>query len=338
MTGAVLHRRLVVVTGKGGAGKSTVAAALGLAAVRRGRRTLVVEVAARDDVRRLVTGAAAGDPYVERALAPGLDHVSVDPGHALREYLRLQLPRPAAALLLAGRVFPLLAAATPGLAELLTIGKVWALAAPAPHRRHDLVVLDAPATGHALGLLHAPAAFAAATRTGPVTARPAASTRSCTTRGRPRWWPSPPPTSSRSPRRWTCGGGCSRASASTWTSASSTACSPAGSRPPRSAGCARWRPSPAGAPRCSPRRVRATSATSSRTCARAWTACRSPRCRWSSRPRWTCPRWSGSRAVSTRRACVRRCPRRPRDGARARRAGRRARPSAGAGAGTAAPA
>lgn len=167
-------RRLVVVTGKGGVGKSTVAAALGLAAARRGRRVIVVEVAARSDVRRALTGARPGAVYVERRLAERLDHMSIDPRHALQEYVRRQLPRPAAALLMAGGVFELLAAATPGLAELLTIGKVWELAepdTPTHRRRHDVVVLDAPATGHGLALLSAPATLASATRTGPITSQ-----------------------------------------------------------------------------------------------------------------------------------------------------------------------
>jgi anion-transporting ArsA/GET3 family ATPase len=75
----VLGRRLVVVTGKGGVGKSTVAAALGLAAARRGRRVIIVELAGRNDVRRALTGVAAGGGYVERRLMPRLDHISIDP-------------------------------------------------------------------------------------------------------------------------------------------------------------------------------------------------------------------------------------------------------------------
>jgi anion-transporting ArsA/GET3 family ATPase len=79
------------------------------------------------------------------------------------EYVHRQLPRPAAALLLAGGTFELLTAATPGLAELVSIGKAWALAGS-----HDVVVLDASATGHALALLGAPATFAQAAHAGPI--------------------------------------------------------------------------------------------------------------------------------------------------------------------------
>jgi len=170
--GGVLDKELVVVTGKGGVGKSTVAAAIGLAAARRGMRTIVAEVAARDDVTRALADEQAV-PFVERELAPGLHHISIEPELAMQEYLVDQLPvRALADVLVASRVFTYLAAATPGLRELLTIGKVWELAQP--DRRtpgahpYDVVVLDAPATGHGVAILSAPRTFAEAARVGPV--------------------------------------------------------------------------------------------------------------------------------------------------------------------------
>lgn len=165
-------------TGKGGVGKSTVAAALGLAAAERGLRTIVAEVAARDDVSRTLTGAhdtgASGGPvFEEREVAPGLHHISIDPQEAMREYLVDQLPsRSLAGILGSSSTFGLLAAATPGLRELLTIGKVWELAQPGRRTPgavpYDLVVLDAPATGHGVAILQAPATFADAARVGPI--------------------------------------------------------------------------------------------------------------------------------------------------------------------------
>ncbi|HEU4975588.1 MAG TPA: ArsA-related P-loop ATPase [Baekduia sp.] len=171
----LLAKPLLVVTGKGGVGKSTVAAALALAAAERGLRTIVAEVAARDDVSRTLAGRAANDGsgvFVERAVADGLHHISIDPESALEEYLRDQLPRGVADLLAASRMFAYLAAATPGLRELLTVGKVWELAQP--DRRtpgahpYDLVILDAPATGHGVAVLTAPGTFADAARMGPI--------------------------------------------------------------------------------------------------------------------------------------------------------------------------
>ena len=157
----LLDKPLVVVTGKGGVGKSTVAAALGLAAARRGKRTIIAEVARRDDVSRVLGGTGVH----EDELAPGLHHISIDPEDALEQYLVDQLPsRALADVLLSSRGFGYLAAATPGLRELLTVGKVWELAQEDRRtpgaRPYDLVILDAPATGHGVAILAAPRTFA----------------------------------------------------------------------------------------------------------------------------------------------------------------------------------
>jgi anion-transporting ArsA/GET3 family ATPase len=169
----LLSKPLVVVTGKGGVGKSTVAAALGMAAAARGLRTIVAEVSARDDVSRaLATEATSSATFVERDLGDGLHHISIDPESALEEYVKDQLPRGVSDVLASSRMFAYLVAATPGLRELLTVGKVWELAQP--DRRtpgahpYDLVILDAPATGHGVAVLTAPGTFAGAARMGPV--------------------------------------------------------------------------------------------------------------------------------------------------------------------------
>ena len=155
-----------MVTGKGGVGKTTVAAALGLVAARRGQRTIVAEVARRDDVSR----ALGGGGIQEEELAPGLHHLSIDPERAMELYLTDQLPSALAELLASSRTFTYMAAATPGMRELLTVGKVWELAQEdrrAPGARpYDLVVLDAPATGHGVAILSAPRTFARTARVG----------------------------------------------------------------------------------------------------------------------------------------------------------------------------
>jgi anion-transporting ArsA/GET3 family ATPase len=170
--GGLFSHSLIVVTGKGGVGKSTVAAALGLAASRRGLRTIVVEVAARDDISR-VLGADAGGAFGERPVGEGLHHVSIDPQRAMEDYLRQKLPVGALAVLLSrSRIVTTLTAAAPGMHELLTIGKVWEFTQPKQRtsgaERFDVVVLDAPSTGHALAMLQAPRTFASVARVGPV--------------------------------------------------------------------------------------------------------------------------------------------------------------------------
>jgi anion-transporting ArsA/GET3 family ATPase len=156
----LLDKRLVFVTGKGGVGKTTVAASLARVAARRGKRVIVCEVAAEE----------TGHDEVE--LAPGIHSIAVDPEQAMREYLSDQVGGALSKVMTSSRVFTYLAAAAPGLRELLMIGKVWDLAQLDQRRTgdtpYDLVILDAPATGHALGMLRTPRTFRDVARVGPI--------------------------------------------------------------------------------------------------------------------------------------------------------------------------
>ena len=165
-------RRLLIVAGKGGVGRSTVAAAVAVAAARSGARVIVAETAGRADVPPMF-GHRAGEPLVETELLPDLHHITIDRQVALEEYLRLEAPGPVPAAVLArSRAFGLFVEAAPGMSDLLTIGKVWELAQQPRHRRnalaYDLVVLDAPASGQLVGLLAAPRTFSQIARVGPV--------------------------------------------------------------------------------------------------------------------------------------------------------------------------
>jgi anion-transporting ArsA/GET3 family ATPase len=167
----LLDKRLIFVTGKGGVGKSTVSAALGMAAARRGRRTIVAELSYQDRIARAFHGEDSH--FAEVEIGDGLWTISIDPQHALEEYLRMQIRVKAMADLLSGsRVFQYFAVATPGMSELVTMGKVWELAQSERRTkgamRYDLVIVDAPATGHGVGMLTSPRTFAEIARVGPI--------------------------------------------------------------------------------------------------------------------------------------------------------------------------
>jgi anion-transporting ArsA/GET3 family ATPase len=161
-------QRLVVVTGKGGVGKSAVTAALARAARAAGRRVLAVEVGRGRLGALLGVGRTGLEP---RSLSPGLAVASVEPEEALDDFvhgvLRLRM---LSRRLLESTSFQVLAAAAPGLPEFLVLQKLqsWLDARRFGRRVHDLVVVDAPASGHSLPLLAAPRTLGALARLGPV--------------------------------------------------------------------------------------------------------------------------------------------------------------------------
>ena len=166
----VLDRaRLVVVTGKGGTGKTTVAAGLAVAAAGRGRRVLRDEVEGRQGLA-LLFGRGALD-HREARVADGVSALAVDPDESLREYLERYGFGPLARLLSWAHLNRFITAAAPGLGDVLLVGKVWEAATrEGPGRRaaYDLVVLDAPPTGRVVPFLRAPETVAELARVGPI--------------------------------------------------------------------------------------------------------------------------------------------------------------------------
>jgi Anion-transporting ATPase len=168
-TPPLLDRRLVIVTGKGGVGKSTVTAALALLAARAGKRVLVCEVNAQERIAPLL-GAERAGPVVREATA-GVFTVNVTPQEAMREYGIMVLRfRTIYDAVFENRLVRYFLRVVPSLAELVMLGKILheARAEEAGGPRWDLVLVDAPATGHAVQLLRVPSALVDTVPGGPL--------------------------------------------------------------------------------------------------------------------------------------------------------------------------
>jgi anion-transporting ArsA/GET3 family ATPase len=157
----LLAKRLVILSGKGGVGKSVVGMALAVAARRRGLRVLFVEVDATLPAARIL------------GHEPGLSSINLDPPRVMDEYVRHTVRvELLARKVLDSPVYKRFFAAAPGLPDLMVLGKIMVLVES--HARwsarplHDLVIVDAPATGHGLAFLKVPLAASEAVPVGPV--------------------------------------------------------------------------------------------------------------------------------------------------------------------------
>jgi len=152
---ALLDRRLLFVTGKGGVGKTSMAAALALLGSAHGKRTLACEVDAKGNLADFFE--AEPNTFQPQELTPGLFAMAMNTEESLKEYLRLQLKVPLLARIGPfARSLDFVANAAPGVKEILTVGKLfWEVR----EEHYDLVVVDASATGHIIGQLAAPQAI-----------------------------------------------------------------------------------------------------------------------------------------------------------------------------------
>jgi anion-transporting ArsA/GET3 family ATPase len=153
----MIRRKLHFVLGKGGVGKTTMAASLATMFARRGRRTLAVEMDAGGRLPGML--GAAGSTAAPQTVGPNLSVLSLDGRAALEEYLGLVIPvKRVLTTIFSSRVYQYFVAAAPGLKELMTVGKIWYEATREEDGRPawDAIVVDAPATGHGLQYLSMP--------------------------------------------------------------------------------------------------------------------------------------------------------------------------------------
>lgn len=164
-------RTLLAVSGKGGVGKTAVASALAALAARQGRSVLLVSTDGRGDAAALFGREDRG--YVEAPLEENLRTITTDFDALLTDFVRAVSPvRLLGDRLLAVPAFRFFTRATPGLPDLLLLGKIREVLkrtrGTKDEPRYDLIVLDAPATGHALSLLALPRTILKTVPAGPL--------------------------------------------------------------------------------------------------------------------------------------------------------------------------
>jgi anion-transporting ArsA/GET3 family ATPase len=169
-TGGLLSRRLLIVAGKGGVGRTTVACALALAASRRGKRVLLAQTTSKNRLPQLFgVDRAFGEV---QPVDSNLWAVNMTPEAAIREYGIMVLRSAFLYRQVLDRdIVKAFLRAIPGLYDYSMLGKVWyhTTEQVAGRPRFDLVVLDAPATGHALTLLAIPKVIIDTVPDGPLT-------------------------------------------------------------------------------------------------------------------------------------------------------------------------
>ncbi len=167
---SLLDRRLILVLGKGGVGRSTVAAAIASACAQLGRKTLLFEANATDRHGSYFGKPALGPQLAE--LAPNLWGVNTTPTEALHEYglMILKFER-IYQMIFENRVTKAFLRAVPGLDDYAILGKAWFHTTEEKRGKPvwDTVVFDLPASGHAMSMLRIPWVIVDTVPEGPLT-------------------------------------------------------------------------------------------------------------------------------------------------------------------------
>jgi len=155
---SIFNHRLLFVVGKGGVGKTTISAALGIAAKRLNKTVLLIEVGDADAIGQIFDRGTLPEKPIQ--IQPDLWGVRINAKSVLQEYIKLHVNIPfIAARIVKSKIFEYIIAATPGLKEVMTLGQIWRWEQDktfdnVPH--FDLIIVDAPATGHGVSLLMLP--------------------------------------------------------------------------------------------------------------------------------------------------------------------------------------
>lgn len=158
----IFEKRFLIVSGKGGVGKSTVCAALALAASRQGKRVLLVEMDEKERISRLFGTPEAG--YEGAFVHRNIYARNLKPMNSMDDFVRAQVrSNRIARQIIDSQIYRYFVAAAPGLKEFVTLGKIMLLEEETERNgrlKYDVIILDAPATGHGVAFLRVP--FAAA--------------------------------------------------------------------------------------------------------------------------------------------------------------------------------
>ena len=166
-----LDPKILIVSGKGGVGKTTVSAALALVAARQGRKVCVAEVDHKGTLSRLLGG---GDlTYDPTELLPGVWGMKIIAERSLEEYLQVQYHmRRFSKVFTSTHFVDYITTAGPGLKDILVLGKIWYLeqgkGPKGSEQGFDTIIVDAPAAGHMLTFLSAPMGLSDSVRVGPI--------------------------------------------------------------------------------------------------------------------------------------------------------------------------